>query len=98
MDDFPGRHKQNRRLASAVDLVKDLDAIALDVTVLIRVAGARLLPAAICHTDIHWSLPGLEQFGDEGCGVCGAVAFDWFVVDLAPDLLGDHFGDGVRCC
>ena len=43
-------------------------------------------------------LPELEQFGDERCGTCGAVTFDWPVVDLAPDLLGDHLGDGVGCC
>ena len=43
VDDRPRRDEHHRRLALAVDLVEDADAVALDVALLVGVAGARLL-------------------------------------------------------
>jgi hypothetical protein len=41
--DRPRRQQDDRPLALAVDLVEDLDAVALDVALGVGVAGARLL-------------------------------------------------------
>ena len=46
VDDRPGGQQQDRRLAAAVELPEDPDAVALDVALVIRIAGARLLRAA----------------------------------------------------
>ena len=43
VDDRPGRQQQDRRLAGAVDLPEDADAVALDVAGLVRIPGAGLL-------------------------------------------------------
>ncbi len=40
VDDRPGREQQQRRVAVAVDLVEDAHAVALDVALLVGVAGA----------------------------------------------------------
>ena len=49
VDDRPRRQQQHRRLAGAVDLVGDADAVALDLALFVRVDGAGLLPAAGGH-------------------------------------------------
>ena len=46
MDDRPRGHEQDGRLAGAVDLVEDPDAVAFDEAGRIRVAGAALLARA----------------------------------------------------
>src|SRR4051794_8510668 len=43
MEDRPGRQQQDRRLALPVDLVEDLDAVALDIAVGVGVARTALL-------------------------------------------------------
>ena len=43
VDDRPGREEEHCRLALPVDLVEDADAVALDVALFVRVAGAGLL-------------------------------------------------------
>src|SRR4051812_3007655 len=43
MGDRPRRQQQHRRLAVAVDLVEDPHAVTLDVALLVRGAGTRLL-------------------------------------------------------
>ena len=46
VDDRPRRQQQDRRLTGAVDLVEQAHAVALDVALLVRIAGARLLARA----------------------------------------------------
>ena len=68
VDDRPGGEQQDRRLAVAVDLVEQAHAVALDVALIIRVAGACLLARGgnrihgrhresfLCsQSSIHWS-------------------------------------------
>ena len=56
VDDRPGRQQQDRRLARAVDLVEDADAVALDVALVVGVAGARLLRVPVLRSP-PWALP-----------------------------------------
>ena len=43
VDDRPGRQEEDRRLARAVDLVEEPHAVALDVALVVGIAGPRLL-------------------------------------------------------
>jgi hypothetical protein len=43
VDDRPGGQQEHGRVAPAVDLVEDADAVALDVALLVGIAGTRLL-------------------------------------------------------
>src|SRR5688572_29296103 len=74
VDDRPRRQEQDRRLAGSVDLVEDAHAVTLDVALLVRVAGARLL--ALVRCDDHASLSPnsrrmlLTTTGSRTCGAC----------------------------
>ena len=62
MDDRPRRQEQHGRLAVAVALPEDADAVALDVALLVRVAGAGLL-ASRCDGDAPSER--LDELADE---------------------------------
>ena len=75
MRDRRGREEQERRRRVAVDLVEDAHAVALDVALLVRVAGARLL--ARSRDDAHASRSArtsrrsrLNDDGSRACGKC----------------------------
>jgi hypothetical protein len=53
VDDRPRRQEQHRALALAVQLVEEAHAVALDVALLVRIAGARLLGPLALHVRDH---------------------------------------------
>src|SRR6185312_5514497 len=83
VDDRPGRHQQDGRLALAVDLVVAADAVALDEALLVRVPGPRLLGRyRACDRDRHRVLSSSQASIQSSSSRC-----PWSIPDIRSSMI-----------